>query len=137
MQNRFFAWLLILSMALGLTACGQGEVSGTLSGSPEELSWQEQYDMGVRYLSESNYEEAIVAFTAAIEIDPKQAPAYVGRGDAYIGLGEMGKNLAAALEDYEIAIKLDEFFVSAYLALAEVYIRRGGERKCWKFCNWV
>lgn len=40
--------------------------------------------MGVRYLSEGNYEEAIIAFTAAIEIDPKRAEAYVGRGDAYV-----------------------------------------------------
>ena len=67
---------LFLVLALILSACGgQG-------------SWQEQYDLGVRYLSEGNYEEAILAFTAAIEIDPARAEAYVGRGDAYVASGE-------------------------------------------------
>ena len=51
----------------------------------QAAQWQEQYDLGVRYLSEGNYEEAIIAFTAAIEIDPNRAEAYVRRGDAYIG----------------------------------------------------
>ena len=32
----------------------------------------DQYDLGMRYLSESNYEEAILAFTAAIKIDPNK-----------------------------------------------------------------
>lgn len=49
-----------------------------------ELSWQEQYDLGVRYLSEGNYEEAIIAFTAAIEIDPKQPDAYEKLYQIYI-----------------------------------------------------
>ena len=63
-----------LALLLGFLLCACGQSVPT---------WQEQYDLGVRYLSEGNYEEAILAFTAAIEIDPKQAPAYVGRGDAY------------------------------------------------------
>lgn len=88
-------------------------------------TWQEQYDLGVRYLSEGNYEEAIIAFTAAIEIDPKQAPAYVGRGDAYIGLGETEENLTAAKADYEKAIELDELFAEAYLGLADAYVALG------------
>lgn len=33
-------------------------------------SWQEQYDFAVRYLSGGNYEETIITFTDAIEIDP-------------------------------------------------------------------
>ena len=51
--------LILLVVLLCLSACGQSA----------ESTWQEQYDLGVRYLSEGNYEEAIIAFTAAIEID--------------------------------------------------------------------
>lgn len=51
------------------------------------LTWQEQYDLGVRYLSEGNYEEAIIAFTAAIEIDPKRPEGYLGLADTYIAVG--------------------------------------------------
>lgn len=98
----------------GLTACGM-----------KTSTWQEQYDLGVRYLSEGNYEEAIIAFTAAIEIDPKRAEAYLGRGDAYISSGETGENLAAALVDYEAVVALDKTNASAWLGLADVYIRQG------------
>jgi len=47
-------------------------------------TWQEQYDLGVRYLSEGNYEEAIIAFNAAIEIDPRREDAYLAMADVYI-----------------------------------------------------
>jgi len=104
-----------------LVSCGQ-----------KVLTWQEQYDLGVRYLEERNYEEAIIAFTAAIEIDPRQAMVYVGRGDAYIGSGETEENLAAALVDYEQAIELDETNAEAYLRLANVYIFRSDYDKAWE-----
>lgn len=89
-----------------------------------ELSWQEHYDLGVRYLSEGNYEEAIIAFTAAIKIDTKNALAYIGRGDAYLGQGAADEHLTAALADYEAALKLDSSNAGAYLGMAEVYIAR-------------
>jgi YD repeat-containing protein len=114
---------LALLLAISLCACGQKAADEEIPSS--STTWQEQYDLGIRYLSDGNYEEAIIAFTAAIEINPKQAPAYVGRGDAYIGLGETEENLAAAQADYEAAIELDETNAQAYLGLADVYIRQG------------
>lgn len=90
-----------------------------------EEQWQEQYDLGVRYLSEGNYEEAIIAFTAAIEIDPKRAEGYMGRGNTYVLSGETEDNLAAALSDYETALELDVTLEDAWLGLADVYIRQG------------
>lgn len=108
--------LLALVVCVSLAACGTGSSS---------LTWQEQYDLGMRYLSEGNYEEAIIAFTAAIEIDPKQSETYVGRGDAYIGSGETEENLTAAAADYEEALAIDESLVDAWLGLADVYIRQG------------
>ena len=59
-------FLACIILILSISACGQ-------TGP----TWQEQYDLGIRYLSEGNYEEAIIAFTAAIEIDPKQVDAYL------------------------------------------------------------
>ena len=38
----------------------------------------------MRYLNESNYEEAILAFTQAIEIDPKNVEGYLGRAEACV-----------------------------------------------------
>ena len=77
-MKRIVSMLLTLALALGLCACGQSA----------EAAWQEQYDLGVKYLSEGNYEEAIVAFTAAIEIDPKRPEAYLKAAEAYEAMGE-------------------------------------------------
>ena len=130
-----------------LCACGQVSNSDTSNwqersnrgqaSDPDVPTWQEQYDLGVRYLSEGNYKEAIIAFTAAIEIDPKQAPAYVGRGDAYVGVGRMGETVdgelpqemissyESARADYLSALDLDESKVDVYRKTAELYVILG------------
>ncbi len=114
-------WLAIL---LIWTSCGcRVEQSAELANG--ETSWQEQYDLGVRYLEEGNYEEAIIAFSAAIEIDPKRAEAYVGRGDAYVLSGETEENLTAAQSDYEASLGLDVSLEDVRLKLADIYTRQG------------
>ena len=113
-MKRICSVLLTLCLLFGLGACGQ-----------KGPTWEEQYDLGVKYLSEGNYEEAIIAFTAAIEIEPNRAEAYIGRGGAYIGSGETAENLAAALADYEQAASLDATNPEAWLGMADVYIRMG------------
>ena len=80
---------LVLSAALlCLAGCGAKQ---------KALSWQEQYDLGVRYLSEGKYEEAVLAFEAAIEIDPKRPEAYASLADAHLAAGDEAA-AAAALE---------------------------------------
>ena len=76
--------LMALCLLLGclLTGCvsgGKAEPSGT---------WQENYDLGVRYLSEGNYKEAVLAFQAAVRIDPKRVETYVALAEAQIASGE-------------------------------------------------
>ena len=56
-----------------------------------------QLDLGNRYLEEMDYEQAVVAFTKAIEIDPMNVDAYIGAADAYIGLGDL-ESAKAVLE---------------------------------------
>ena len=76
-----------LVLALLLTSC-----TGSAAG------WQEQYDLGVRYLTQGDYEEAILAFKAAIDIDPKQADAYLGLADVYTAMGNV-EQARLVLED--------------------------------------
>ena len=116
-MRRYVCWLILFSLVLS----GCANQTSVQEENTPVLSWQEQYDLGLRYLSEGNYEEAIIAFTAAIEIDPKRAPAYAGRGDAYVLSGETEENLTAAQADYEKAIELDESTIEAYLKLANIY----------------
>lgn len=80
-MKRIISIILTMLVLLSLVACGKSA----------EPTWQEQYDLGVRYLSDGNYEEAVIAFTAAIEIDPKREEAYVGLADVYYATGDTAK----------------------------------------------
>jgi len=97
--------LLAALIILCLSACGQKNAAPT---------WQEQYDLGIRYLSEGNYEEAIIAFTAAIEIDPKNADAYLALADVYTAQGNtdaardiLNQALGAVGENADISAALE------------------------------
>lgn len=125
-----FSLLLAALLALCLFAC---------SKTPEQI-WQEQYDTGMRYLSELNYDEAIVAFTAAIEAEPKNTAAYLGRAEAYVAKAKASappstevkdwpEELVAlcklAENDYLAAIGIDKELAEAYLKLAGLYTEQG------------
>ena len=60
------------------------------SGSSKSKA-QEKMDLGMKYLSELNYEQAIVAFNEAIEIDPKNVDAYIKLADVYMITGDFEK----------------------------------------------
>ena len=113
-MRKIITVLLFFVILLALPACG---APPTPSAAMQEApTWQEQYDLGLRLLSEGNYEEAIIAFTAAIEIEDKYVDAYVGRGDAYTGLATLAlaeqdltlteQYCDQALADYETAVTL-------------------------------
>lgn len=85
-MKRIFALLLALCLLCGCNAAAR---------------WQEQYDLGMRYLNEQNYDEAILAFTEAIRIDEKNVDAYIQLADLYEQLGridELRELLTRAVE---------------------------------------
>lgn len=67
-----------------------------------EAKYDKYLELGRKYLLEENYEEAIVAFAKAIEIDPKRVEAYEKIADAYIGLGDEEKALEYLNKGYEL-----------------------------------
>ena len=73
-MKQFTCVFLTIILLLTLAAC---QKAPEVEPVDEALDWQTQYDLGVRYLSEGNYQEAILAFEAAIEIDPRNADAYL------------------------------------------------------------
>ena len=116
-------YILICGLALMLCAC------------KKEPSWQEQYDLGMKYLNEGDYEEALTAFSAAIKIEPQQVEAYIGRADTYVQIaaqiseeGEADvvadKNYELAEADYTKALELDEENEDAYVKLTDLALAR-------------
>lgn len=107
-----------------LSACSAHSVDAEEKSAP---TWQSRYDLGVRYLSDGRYEEAILAFTAAIEIDPKNAQAYEQRGDAYWELAQSAQGseqtdaYRSAAEDYESAMQWGSETDELYRRAADAY----------------
>ncbi len=89
-------WLIVLLVIIIVTAAGVIMFNNT-----DSARFRKQLNLGQRYLSEMNYEEAVVAFNQAIEIDPRSVDAYLGLADAYIGLGDEEAALAALQAGYE------------------------------------
>ena len=110
-KNRISCFLLAMLMVVTLFGCSGNKGSAEDAG----MNWQEQYDLGIRYLSEGNYEEAIIAFTAAIQIDPKAKDAYLGMAEAYVSMDDIDQAIETLLwaldeigEDPELIALLEE-----------------------------
>jgi Flp pilus assembly protein TadD len=71
--------------------------------STDAEKYRHNMNLGRRYLTNNEYESAVRAFDAAIGIRTESGEAYMGRGDAYAGLGET----ESAGNDYETARTLD------------------------------
>ena len=65
----FMIYLCLLALCLSGCSCAKRT----------EERWNEQYDVGMQYLLEGDYQEAILAFTATIEIDPMRPESYLER----------------------------------------------------------
>ena len=74
---------------------------------------QEHYDSGIAFLTEEEYESALAAFKAAIEIDSGFIEAHHAQGLAYLGTGklDMAKQMA------EAALRLDANYEPAQTLL--------------------
>lgn len=70
-RKKFAVLLLIATMVI-------------MAGCKKKMNFQDYLDLGEKYLTETNYEEAIVAFTKAIELDPKNPEGYKGLANVYV-----------------------------------------------------
>ena len=109
-QNLLQVVVAILSVMFLFTACASKATNAA-----------EKIELGQKYLTESNYTEAVAAFTEVIKLDPSNIEAYAGRAEAYKGL----KQYEEAKADYTTVIeKADDMpytQAQAYAGRAEVY----------------
>lgn len=99
-MNKLTKTLLVIVLLLALIV---GGMIAMILLRGEASNWQEQYEMGMRFLLDGKYEQAILAFNAALEIEPNRAEIYLARGEAYTHLGDW----EAAQRDYSTAAELD------------------------------
>ena len=82
------------------------------------------YGKGTSVAGDGKYQEAVDAFTQAVEKDPDHAPAYQDRGRAHAELG----NLGLALADFKRVLSLHDKRVpqrEVYREMGAVYFRMG------------
>lgn len=121
--------LIIISICIlmFLTSCA------TATSSTLKL-YEGQLELGYKFMEEGKYEEAIIAFNKAIEIDPKHAKAYIGLAETYIERGddfaEMDAREALQL-GYEES-QSDEI-INAFIMLAEKIERLFGKESSLRF----
>ena len=63
-KNALIGGIFLLGAMLSLSAC------------KKQPTWQDQYDLGMKYLEEGDYEEALASFQAAVAIDDKKTETY-------------------------------------------------------------
>ena len=84
--NKKFLFIAIVLIAVGLVAA-----LVLLPTSAKAKKVEEQLNLGAKYLSELDYEQAIAAYEAVIKIDPKCEEAYLALADIYIATGAFDK----------------------------------------------
>jgi len=99
-------------------------IYNTYAQEPEE----ESFNRGKDYFKKQKYEEALIAFDAAIHINPKYADAYFYRGVIYADRYKFDE----ALLDYAKAIEIDPNLSYVYANRAMVYFLMKEYDKSWK-----
>jgi len=88
----------------------------TLRKSPlNSRAWN---NLGLYFLREFKYEEAIHKFTIGIKLDPNNPDLYSNRGTAFF----FQNNYTSSLEDFNKSIELNKSIPNLYLNRANIYI---------------
>ncbi len=122
MKKKELTLAILVGLLIILAACGKSTTE----------KWQEQYDLGAQYLLEENYEEAVVAFAAAIEIEPKEIQAYTGLVQSYQQTGDLEsadsavQSGLAVLSDSSSSTDAQTAFL---LAARDLYMATGDNEK--------
>lgn len=82
---------------------------------------REQISLGEKYMKDEDFDEAIVAFRKAIDIDPNNPDAYLKLADAYHAVGNFSEAIKVLQQGFErthsgdIKAKLDDFSAKSTL----------------------
>ena len=92
---------MLISILL-IAGCTSGQGQFSKRGSVNQSGADEWSRKGISYLNGQDYDNALVAFTRALELNPHDAPTYFNRGYAW----KMKGDLHRALTDMKKALDL-------------------------------
>ena len=111
----------------------------TVTSRSKTRQASKQLSLGERYLSELEYEKAIIAFNKVIQIEPSNMQAYLGLAEAYEELGQKDRAVRT-LEKAIIIIEDEEEDIGnilssseeIYLELSRLYEQNGEIEKAYR-----
>jgi Tfp pilus assembly protein PilF len=110
---RLFLWMAVL--ALFMVACAK---------KPEVDPWrsaQRHHDLGLAYLRNGSYQQALPEFAKAVELNPSEPLYHNSLGMAFM----FNRQLDAAISEFQEALRIDPKFVEAKNNLASAYLLNG------------
>ncbi|MBQ1931383.1 MAG: tetratricopeptide repeat protein [Lachnospiraceae bacterium] len=129
--------VVLLCVSMSLLACG-GKNTGTGDNkqTQAQMSWQEQYELGIRLLNEGKYEDAILAFQAAIQIDPKNVDAYLSLAEVHMQMGNSNKAQSVLQDGVD---RCGEGSYDIFISIAtkyEIILNVGGQEMTEETMTW-
>lgn len=119
--------IIIAAVIAALVIAGIGGFAAVKANKNKEVT--KNLDQAEKYLAEGEYDQAVAAYTAAIDIDEKSAPAYKGRARANAKLG----NKDAAYSDIDRAIEIDPKDEDGYRTAIDIAIGAGDADRADKY----
>ncbi len=98
-RNKFGIAAVITIIALIIA----GVAVMTVGGAPQKIKINRMMKTAQRYLEEMNYEQAVLAFDAVIEIEPKHLPAYMGKANTYVAMEDIENAVSTMSKAAKIA----------------------------------
>lgn len=120
---------LVIAIAVGVILLAAIAVSVIFfAGDKEESQYNTKITEADKYLKDQDYEKAETAYLEAIDIDPKQEPAYIKLADTYVEQHKEGEALSileTATQELpdskKIKAKYDEIASSDYVQAMKAY----------------
>ncbi len=114
-----------IEWGLAPEAAGRGPDGVALADTQGQQNAREWIVRGDRGLANGEYQQAVDDFGRAIDVDPRLASAYSGRGFAFTRLGDWQR----AIADYDRAIELEPQYAGTYHDRGVTYERMGDYRR--------
>lgn len=120
---------IIIAITVGVLLLAAVTVAGIFfAGDNEEAKYNTKITEADKYLEDQDYEKAETAYLEAIDIDPKQEPAYIKLADTYVEQHKEGEALSileTAIQELpdskKIKAKYDEIDASDYVQAMKAY----------------
>jgi len=109
-------WVILPIVLFFLFSCASTQKKKTEARDAEFYN-----NRGIAYDEEGQYDQAILDYNKALEINPRYAEAYNNRGVAYANKGQYDQ----AISDYNKALEINPRFAAPYQYRGNTYMTKG------------